>query len=350
MRTLHLLSILTLGAALSTPAVADFSVSGGGSAVPASGDGGGNWATGLPTSPGVSSVVVNEDVSHIDAVVINGFQHTWAGDLQATLVDPDGVEHLLFARPGYRNPTGASFGTPGDFVNGTFAILEGSGNSLPTVADGADITPGDYSQSFDTGGETWVSGNLGIFNTPLGDISGPAGTWELRIYDWGFGDNGAFTGWSLNGNSGIGGPNSGSAYCFGDGSGAACPCGGTGATGEGCLNTGGTGAVLTGTGDAVVGADSLVLSVTGGPPDKAGIFFQGTNQIANPVGDGILCSTPSNRYDLNVLDGNGETTQADFGALAGIGETINYQYWFRDPMNPCGGQFNFSSGWTVTWE
>jgi hypothetical protein len=29
--------------------------------------------------------------------------------------------------------------------------------------------------------------------------------------------------------------------------------------------------------------------------------------------------------------------------------TRNYQYWFRDTGNPCGGQFNFSNGWTVTW-
>jgi hypothetical protein len=164
-----------------------------------------------------------------------------------------------------------------------------------------------------------------------------------------FGD-GAFDNWSLNG----GASNSGSAYCFGDGSGTLCPCAALGGLGEGCLTTSGSGARLSGSGNAEVTNDSLVLSVSGGPANKPGIFFQGNNQLGgglgNPAGDGLLCTAGGTiRYDVNSLDGAGTTLQTGFGVNAAPGVTRNYQYWFRDTGNPCGGQFNFSNGWTVTW-
>ena len=71
--------------------------------------------------------------------------------------------------------------------------------------------------------------------------------------------------------------------------------------------------------------------------------------LGNFAGDGILCTNANQRYDLNALDANGETSQTAFGLNANPGDTINYQYWFRDPANPCGGLFNFSNGWTATW-
>ena len=127
-------------------------------------------------------------------------------------------------------------------------------------------------------------------------------------------------------------------------------CGAFGATGEGCLNTSGTGATLTASGDANTAADSFSLAVAGAPANKPGIFFQGTNQLNNPVGDGILCSNSSLRYDVNFTDANGETSQTGFGANATAGGSLNYQYWFRDPANACGaGGFNFTNGWAVTW-
>ena len=145
---------------------------------------------------------------------------------------------------------------------------------------------------------------------------------------------------------------SGNAYCFGDGSGSVCPCGGFGSAGQGCLNTSGQGASLSGLGAANVGADSLVLTVVGGPANKPGIFFQGNNALAgNPAGDGLLCTAGGTiRYDINFLDANGGTTQTGFGVNATPGSTKNYQYWFRDTGNPCGlGGFNFTNGWSQPW-
>ncbi len=146
----------------------------------------------------------------------------------------------------------------------------------------------------------------------------------------------------------------GTAYCFGDGSGSLCPCAGFGAAGEGCLTTSGTGATLAGAGVANVGADSFVLSVSGGPANKPGIFFQGNNQLGggngNPAGDGLLCTSGGTiRYSVNPLDATGAASQGGFGVNAAPGVTRNYQYWFRDTGNPCGGSFNFTNGWSQPW-
>lgn len=142
----------------------------------------------------------------------------------------------------------------------------------------------------------------------------------------------------------------GTAYCFGDGTGAFCPCAAFGGAGGGCLNTAGTGAVLAGSGAATVSADTLVLTVTGGVPNKPGLFFQGNNQIATPIGDGIICATGSVvRYDVQFFDGTGTVSNTGFGVNATPGSTKNYQFWYRDTGNTCGGGFNFSNGWSQVW-
>lgn len=162
-----------------------------------------------------------------------------------------------------------------------------------------------------------------------------------------FGDA-AFDNWSLNG----GAANTGSAYCFGDGSGTVCPCAAFGGVGEGCLTTSGSGATLVGSGNADVGSDTLQLDVSGAPANKPGLFFQGNNQLANPAGDGILCTAGGViRYAVNPTDASGAVSQGGFGVNAAAGQTRNYQYWFRDNTNPCGmGGFNFTNGWTVAWQ
>jgi hypothetical protein len=347
--------LIATSVTLSGALQAQFSVFGAGTQIPVSGDGGdlvvdndglAVYDTSMPGLYASSTVTVPEVVFSVDSVRIDGFEHSWAGDLQATLVDPSGVEHLLFLRPGYLNSSG--FGTSGNFLPGSYTFVESGGSDLPASSNGLDILPGTYNQTFSSGGAPWASGTNGISNTPLTWISGPAGLWELRIYDWGNGDSGLISGWTLNGNSYV--ETSGSGFCFGDGTGPACPCGATGAPGEGCMTTSGSGAVLAGSGDGVIGNDSFALFVTGGPANKPGIFFQGGNQIANLVGDGILCSISDKRYPVNALDANGETTRSNFSAFAAPGQTLNYQYWFRDTENSCGGGFNFTGGWTLTWQ
>jgi hypothetical protein len=149
---------------------------------------------------------------------------------------------------------------------------------------------------------------------------------------------------------------SGSAYCFGDGSGALCPCAGFGGPGEGCANTSGAGAVLAAAGDACSQGDTLRFQVTGVPGSKPGLLIRGSNQIANPAGDGILCTAGQSQRSQVQITSAGSTIFNDFngqpfGAVANLGAPTNFQFWYRDPQNTCSGSgFNFSNAWTVTYQ
>ena len=175
----------------------------------------------------------------------------------------------------------------------------------------------------------------------------------MNIYDWAGGDSGSFSGWTLNGTNG-GAANTGSGYCFGDGlplggTSSGCPCT-NGGPGEGCMTSSGTGAALTASGNADVGSDTFVLNVAGAPGGKPGLFFQGSTQVNNPIGNGIMCVTSTSRYPVQFLSASGTVSASGLGANATSGASLNYQYWFRDTKNSCGGGFNFTGGWTLTWQ
>ncbi len=80
-----------------------------------------------------------------------------------------------------------------------------------------------------------------------------------------------------------------------------------------------------------------------------GVFFQSTVPYSSSVGDGSLCSSTSHSYPVNGTNWIGRGTQRGLNVHATPGQTISYQYWYRDPQNQCGGQFNYSNGWSVTW-
>ncbi|MFT7485534.1 MAG: plastocyanin, partial [Candidatus Paceibacteria bacterium] len=147
----------------------------------------------------------------------------------------------------------------------------------------------------------------------------------------------------------------GMAYCFGDGSGAACPCGANGGTGEGCANTSGSGATLSGSGSTSFSSDSLQLHIVGVPGSKPGLILRGDNQIANPAGDGILCTAGGSQRSHVQITSSGATTYTDFngagfGSVANMGSPTNFQFWYRDPTNTCSGAgFNFSNGLSVDY-
>ena len=152
---------------------------------------------------------------------------------------------------------------------------------------------------------------------------------------------------------------SGQVYCSGDGSGTPCPCGNTGSAGAGCANgTFPSGAALSASGQASVGADSLVLQVADTTPGQPGLFFQGDNALNGgagvPFGDGLRCAG-GNVVRLEVrFAGNAGTaaTTVAIGATGGVsaGDVRRYQWWYRDPvLSPCGTGFNFSNGLEVTW-
>ena len=354
MRLLEFPTLLALGWLLSTPAMAQFSVTGSGSLIPAIPTDDGVWDTTMPSVPAVSAVTVPVPVFRIDSIVIRGLSHAWLGDMQCTLVDPSGIEHLIFVRPGYAY-NGSTYGNSGDFLYGDYEFVEsGAPNDLPIDDLAVDLNPGQYNQTFDTGGVVWNSGASNVFNTPMTQITGPSGVWELHIYDWYYAaDDGNFLDWTLNGN-GAGGSGG---FCYGDGTGTVCPCANSGLPGHGCDNSVGTGAALSSSGSATIGADTVVLHASSCPPGALGIFFQGVNQLGGGTGllfgDGLRC-TGGAVQRLQIVQSDPGGTVASSVPISVVGQmsapgTRYYQLWYSDPAGPCGTGFNTTNAVLKTW-
>jgi len=293
------------------------------------------------------------------------FWGTWVGDgtLQADTFDVIVHQSVAGGAPFFDEEPGpvvASFISLGAVATSTGATMPTSSGPWPeykldiVLPFAVNLAPGEYWVELYSTGSSGSGQTFAWENAPQDAVNGAA------CVSWDSATPGA--NWSsctpfpetdmaleLRGSALV--QNTGSGYCFGDTTGAACPCAAYGGPGEGCQTTGGTGATLSASGHAEIGNDSLVFDVTGGPADKPGLFYQGENQIANPIGDGILCATGNViRYGVNPLDATGSTSQTGFEVNAAVGQTLNYQYWFRDPANACGGQFNFTGAWTVTWQ
>ena len=161
-------------------------------------------------------------------------------------------------------------------------------------------------------------------------------------------------------------PTAVASFCFGTWE--ECPCGNNGAGTAGCEGAFGTGGVrLEATGQASVGSDTIRLSATGLNPNAAptGLFFQGTEAVANGVGtpftDGLLCaggtilrlkgkSASGGAMTLGFGNPNDQPISVR-GALPPEGGTRIYQLWYRNapamfcPPSP----FNMSNGVEITW-
>lgn len=137
--------------------------------------------------------------------------------------------------------------------------------------------------------------------------------------------------------------------------GSGSPCGNTYADG-GCANSAGMGARLVVSGSASVAADDLRLTVVDMPPNKFGIIYKGSSQLAVPFGDGLRCvGNVGGRYPVRQANSCG--TLVEGPGVVGIsllihppafqiqpGSTWNFQGWYRDPMGSCGAGFNLTNG------
>ena len=138
---------------------------------------------------GVSSSVVvsqNETVTDVE-VTLNGLNHSWAGDLSATITNGT-VTSTLFQRVG---DTGGTSGDSSVF-DGDYTFSD-DGGDLWQEADnagfGVTITGGDYKA-------TGAQNSSVVLAT---DFSGQssAGTWTLFMSDAADGDTGTLGSWSI---------------------------------------------------------------------------------------------------------------------------------------------------------
>jgi hypothetical protein len=153
----------------------------------------GMWGFSIPPPTwGFSSPVQLQQVASIESITLTGITHEWVGDIQVVLFDPDGRGYNILHRPGF---TGVGYGSTAD-IDGNYVFIDPDrARAWPASLTGpfAVVPPGTYGQYVGA----WPDGAADIFNMHLSAISGPAGTWKLRIFDWAGLPNGTLDSWTI---------------------------------------------------------------------------------------------------------------------------------------------------------
>jgi hypothetical protein len=124
------------------------------------------------------------------------------------------------------------------------------------------------------------------------------------------------------------------------------------------------GAFLYGSGTSSVAADDLTLHATQISPNKLGIYFMGPAQALAVSGNGLRTIGGGSSGIKRYLPGNsGAAGEIDLGpgvvayshahfpaaSQIQVGQTWNFQCFYRDPSGPCGGASNTTNGFSVTF-
>jgi hypothetical protein len=154
---------------------------------------------------------------------------------------------------------------------------------------------------------------------------------------------------------------SGAAFCPGDGTASTCPCSNPGQAGHGCASPSApSGALLMGTGDASVSADTLGFTLTDLPQATMLVLLQtdASSTSGAPFGAGLRCVT-GNTIRIKALAvgtsaqigaGTGNSPISVVGRIPATGATYYYQAAFREGQGACNGApINFTNGWRVAW-
>jgi hypothetical protein len=121
------------------------------------------------------------------------------------------------------------------------------------------------------------------------------------------------------------------------------------------MNSTGVSAVIGSAGTTSVAANNFVLTASGCPAHKLGLFIYGQNQAQIPLGNGTLCvGNPFFRMSQTMTSAAGVANfPVNYNTLpaAGhisVGQTWNFTFWFRDPA--AGGlNSNLSNGRQATF-
>ena len=122
-------------------------------------------------------------------------------------------------------------------------------------------------------------------------------------------------------------------------------------------NSSGLSAQLSAAGSALVTDQDVTLTASRLPaPGTPGIFFFGPEAIQVVFGDGFRCVGGMTRRVQPPAFADGAlqaTRMLDFGAFYGqdlvAGASLNFQFWYRDPMAMMAG-FNLSDGYNITFQ
>jgi subtilisin-like proprotein convertase family protein len=131
-----------------------------------------------PANPGISTLVIADDVTLTDVNLWLDISHTWVGDVTISLRSPAGTEIVLLDRPGVPVST-----------------VGCSNNNMDiTFDDASSFDPEDHC----AGTDPWYTGDA----MPVGALSAfngesTAGTWELIVSDSAGGDTGTINDWAL---------------------------------------------------------------------------------------------------------------------------------------------------------
>ncbi|MCA8979452.1 MAG: hypothetical protein H6831_13890 [Planctomycetes bacterium] len=175
-----------------------------------------------------------------------------------------------------------------------------------------------------------------------------AGTGELTLYTSGLGDvlTAPVEGPGAGGPTQIG---TGMCYCHS----LIAPCGNIDNT-AGCANSTGAGALITAYGTTSIANDDVVLSVSGAPANKVGMWLSGTAGQQVPFKDGNLCvAGNTERMELTTTNGVGEassTVSIVTEANVLVPSTRHFQIWFRDLASPCGSGSNLSNSVRIDFQ
>ncbi len=120
--------------------------------------------------------------------------HTWVGDVTATLIAPDGVtEVAMFGRTGVITATGC--GDSSD-LGAAYGFFDATGNATnwwdeATAQGGAAVMTAANYKATAVGGAGQVNPPpFVVIDTAFAGVADPNGTWTLRVTDSGGGDTG----------------------------------------------------------------------------------------------------------------------------------------------------------------
>lgn len=118
-------------------------------------------------------------------------------------------------------------------------------------------------------------------------------------------------------------------------------------------NSVGAGAFISGVGSTSLSGANFTLYADGVPPNAAGLFYFGANEVQQPFGNGYRCVSGSvSRFGVQAADALGVMArQVNFTATpaAGVlvpGSTWRFQLWYRNPAGG-GAGYNLSNGLRV---